>query len=61
MISLNLVKDTSLTFPTVLNVPIPAKNINKCNCSKKTINHWCMYYLLTQCRLSKLAISIERH
>lgn len=32
MISLNLVKDTSLTFPTVLNVPIPAKNINKFNC-----------------------------
>lgn len=32
MISLKLVKDTSLTFPTVLNVPIPAKNINKCNC-----------------------------
>lgn len=35
MISLKLVKDTSLTFPTVLNVPIPAKNINKCNCLKK--------------------------
>lgn len=32
MVSLNLVKDTNLTFPTVLNVPVPAKNINKFNC-----------------------------
>lgn len=30
--SLNLVKDTNLTFPTVLSAPVPAKNIDKFNC-----------------------------